>query len=72
MLDSTAPTRVDYQLPADAYCHLIRTLRLTVPPPTDDPADLLRRDHDAMAAMAGLAPGNAAETRLAAQFVAAA
>lgn len=74
MSTSAAPdyTQLDYQLPANAYWHLMRTLRLTLPPPpTDDPADLLRRDHAAIAAVAGLAPGNDAEARLAAQFVAA-
>jgi hypothetical protein len=60
------------QLPADAYHHLIRTLRLTLPPPPDDtPEALRRRDHAAIAAIAGLAPANAAEADLAAQFVAA-
>ncbi len=65
------------RLPADAYYHLIRTLRLTLPPPpakagaTDDPEALLRRDHAAIARIAALVPANAAEADLAAQFVAA-
>ncbi len=60
------------QLPADAYWHLVHTLRLTLPPPpTDNPDDLRRRDHAAIARIAALAPANAAEADLAAQFVAA-
>ena len=60
------------RLPADAYHHLIRTLRLTLPPPpTDSAEDLRRRDHAAIAQVAGLAPANAAEANLAAQSVAA-
>ncbi len=60
------------RLPADAYYHLVRTLRLTLPPPlTDTPEDLLRRDHAAIARVAALVPANAAEAELAAQFVAA-
>jgi len=50
------------RLPADAYWQLIRTLRLTLPPPaTDSPDDLARRDHAAIARIAALAPANAAE-----------
>ena len=60
------------RLPADAYYQLIRMLRLTLPPPpTDSPDDLARRDHAAIARIAALAPTNAAEAELAAQFVAA-
>src|SRR5579875_1153509 len=60
------------QLPGDAYWHLIHTLRLALPPPPGDrPEDLLRRDHAAVARIAALAPGNAVEADLAAQFVAA-
>jgi len=60
------------RLPADAYWQLIRTLRLTLPPPpTDSPEDFTRRDHAAIARIAALAPANAAEAELAAQFVAA-
>ncbi len=52
--------------------HLVRTLRLTLPPPlTDNPDDLPRRDHAAIARVAALAPADAAEAELAAQFVAA-
>ena len=69
MFDGTAPP-LAYQLPAEAYYHLVRTLRLTLPPPPgDSPDDLRRRDHAAIAAIAGLAPANAAEAKLAAQFV---
>lgn len=72
MLDSTAPIPLDYQLPADAYYHLIRALRLTLPPPpTDSAEDLRKRDHAAIAEIAALAPGNSTEAKLAAQFVAA-
>jgi hypothetical protein len=67
-----APDHLAVKLPADAYWHLIRTLRLTLPPPLgDDPEDLLRRDHAAIARIAALVPANAAEADLAAQFVAA-
>ena len=72
MFDSTAPIPLADQLPADAYWHLIRTLRLTLPrPPGDSPDDLRKRDHAAIACVAALAPGNAAEAKLAARFVAA-
>ena len=69
------PTTQDHlarQPPADAYYHLVRTLRLTLPPPpTDSPEDLARRDHGAIASIGALAPANAAEADVAAQFVAA-
>ena len=74
MFDAITPDRPHLadRLPADAYYHLVRTLRLTLPPPpTDSPDDLARRDHAAIAAIAALAPTNAAEAELAAQFVAA-
>jgi len=67
-----APTPLALQLPADAYWQLVHTLRLTLPPPpTEGAEDLARRDHAAMARVAALAPANAAEADLAAQFVAA-
>src|SRR5713226_9217120 len=60
------------QLPADAYYHLVRTLCLALPPPlTDNPDDLARRNHAAVARVAALVPANAAEADLAALFVAA-
>ena len=72
MFDGPAPLPLAYQLPADAYYHLVRTLRLTLPPPPgDNPEDFRRRDHAAIAAVAALAPANAAEAKPAAQFVAA-
>jgi hypothetical protein len=72
MLDSTQPIPLDYQLPADAYWHLIRFLHLILPPPpTDSPEDLLRRDHAAMARIAAFAPGDSTEADVAAEYVAA-
>ena len=72
MLDSAAPIPLDYQLPAEAYYHLVRALRLTLPPPAGDSAEaLLQRDHAAIARIAALAPGNSAEADFAAHFVAA-
>ena len=60
------------QLTADAYHHLIRTVRQALPPPPgDSPDDLVRRDHAAIARIAALAPANAAEADLAALYVAA-
>src|SRR5579864_993168 len=71
-LDPGVDPGVALKLPADGYYHLVRTLRLTLPPPPgDSPDDLVRRDHAAIACVAGLCPTNAAEARLAAQFVAA-
>ncbi len=59
-------------LPREAFQEIILTLRSALPPPpSDDPADLARRDRAAMAAVAALLPANGAEGRLAAQFVAA-
>ena len=73
MLDSAAPIPLDYRLPGEAYYHLIRMLRLALPPPPTDSAEaLLRRDHAAIARIAGLCPADAAEADVAAQFVAAA
>ncbi len=72
MFDGAAPRPLADRLPVDAYYHLVRTLRLTLPPPpTDSAEDSLRRDHAAIARVAALAPANAAEADLAAQFVAA-
>src|SRR5579875_2057252 len=71
---AAAPNHADPadRLPADAYYHLVRTLRLCLPPPPgDSPEDLLRRDHAAIARVAALVPANAVEADLAAQFVAA-
>ena len=72
MFDSAAPIPLDYLLPAEAYYHLVRKLRLTLPPPAgDSPDELLKRDHAAIARIAALAPGNAVEADVAAQYVAA-
>ena len=71
-LDPGVDPGVACQLPADAYYHLIRTLCLTLPPPLgDNPDDLARRNHAAIARIAALAPANAAEADVAAMFVAA-
>jgi hypothetical protein len=52
--------------------HLVRTLRLTLPPPpADSEEDLTQRDHSAVARIASLGPANEAEADLAAAFVAA-
>jgi hypothetical protein len=68
------PERPDlaYLLPRDAYYHLIRTLRAALPAPvTDTPEDRACRDNAAIAQVASLLPANAAESSLAAQYVAA-
>ncbi len=59
-------------LPREAFQEILFVLREALPPPvSDDPADEVRRDRAAMAAVAALLPVTAAEGRLAAQFVAA-
>ena len=59
-------------LPREAFGEIIVILRGALPPPTsEEPAAQVRRDRAAMAAVASLRPENAAEGRLAAQFVAA-
>ena len=59
-------------LPREAFCEIILVLRAALPLPEGDlPADWARRDRAAMATVASLRPANAAEGRLAAQFVAA-
>ena len=58
-------------LPREAFLEIMRILRGALPPPADSSADPMRRDRAAMAAVAALGPVNAAEGRLAAQFVAA-
>ncbi len=61
-----------YTLPADAYYHLVRALRLTLPPPPSNAPDALaRRDRAAIAQIAALQPASTAEAELAGQFVAA-
>ena len=73
MFDNPTPNSgLADQLPAEAYAHLIRTLRVALPaPPGGSPEDFTRRDHAAIARIAALVPANAAEADLAAQFVAA-
>src|SRR4051794_20246133 len=58
-------------LPRDAYYQLIHRLRTTLPPVSDSPEDIARRDNAAMAQVACLLPANADEADLAAQYVAA-
>jgi hypothetical protein len=71
-LDAGIDSEVADRIPADAYYHLIHTLRLALPPPLIDSAgDLARRDHGVIARIAALAPANAVEAELAEQFVAA-
>lgn len=66
---SPDPTTV---LARDAYYYLVDTLRGALPPPqADTPDERLRRDHAAIAQVAGLCPANQAEALLAATFVAA-
>jgi hypothetical protein len=66
------PADLADRLAADAYWHLIRALRATLPPPPGDTAEDRRcRDHAAIATIAALAPGDTVEAELAAQFVAA-
>ncbi len=72
--DAPADPQPDWArlLPREAFHQILFVLRGALPPPlTDDPADEMRRDRAAMAAVAALRPENAAEGRLAAQFVAA-
>jgi hypothetical protein len=58
-------------LPREAFKEIILMLCRALPAPeSDDPADRVRRDRAAMAGVASLHPVNAAEGRLAAQFVA--
>ena len=57
-------------LPREAFLEIVLTLRGALPRPvSEDPLDLARRDRAAMAAVGSLLPANAAEGRLAAQFV---
>jgi len=59
------------QLPRDAFYQTIHTLRATMPPVSDTPEDLVRRDNAAIARVAALRPANADEADLAARYVAA-
>ncbi len=72
--DAPADPQPDWArlLPREAFQEILFVLRGALPPPvSDDPADEVRRDRAAMAAVAALLPVTAAEGRLAAQFVAA-
>src|SRR3954452_16978569 len=66
------PTELDpdLQFPADAYYHLIHMLRGVIPPVSDAPADLTRRDNAVIAQVACLLPANADEANIAATYVA--
>jgi hypothetical protein len=67
-MDTFDPADPINQLPADAYHHLIESLRLALPP-ADTPDAAHRRDRAAIAQIAALCPANAAEAVMAAQFV---
>ena len=57
-------------LPRDAFYEIMRVLRRALPrPEVDDAASWARRDRAAMAGVVALQPVNAAEARVAAQFV---
>ena len=57
-------------LPRDAFYQVMLILRGALPPSgSGKPEDWVRRDRSAMAAVVALRPINAAEGRLAAQFV---
>ena len=74
LLNALADPQPDWGrlLPREAFQEIILVLRGALPPPvSDDRADGARRDRAAMGGVAALAPANAAEGRLAAQFVAA-
>src|SRR5690242_6672859 len=59
-------------LPRDLYWQVVQYLRTSLPSATtDSPDDLVRRDRAAIAEVASLLPGTAAEATLAAQYVAA-
>ena len=63
------PSAAD-QLPADIYDYVVRTLRLTLPPPlSDSPEDRARRDGAVIAWIAALCPANLAEAVAAVQHV---
>lgn len=72
----TRPAPVDtdalaYSLPAEAYHHLLRNLRRTLPPPPDCPIERKNRNHAIIAQISALRPADAAEAIFAAQIVAA-
>ncbi len=71
----TSPNRTDNlarALPREVYYEIMFTLRRSLPPPAAGGADArARRDRAALRAVAALRPADAAEGRLAAQFVAA-
>ncbi len=60
------------RLSADAYYHLVYTLRDILPsPPDNSPEHLARRDNAIIARIAALTPGNAIEAEIAADYIAA-
>jgi hypothetical protein len=69
-MDTQQPRRPEPTLRA-IYNHLVKNLREMLPPPIGDtPDDLVRRDLAAITLAASLAPANAAEAGLTAQYVA--
>jgi hypothetical protein len=56
------------RLAADICAQLLHTMRATLPAASDSPDDLARRDRAAIALLACLAPGNADEADIAAQY----
>jgi hypothetical protein len=67
------PQRPDllHQIPRDVCYQIMHTLRATMPPASDAPEDIARRDNAAIAHVACLLPANTDEADLAAKYVAA-
>src|SRR5579883_2915554 len=66
---STAPPDLTLQLPRDTLYHVLHSLRPAVPPVSDTPHDIERRDNFIIDQIASFLPANAEEIALAAQFV---